>query len=129
MNLRSKITDGEIKPADEYAKQLRNAATMEQAGRFVEARELYLSAMTIKPGGAAGHDGVARMATMTGDPKAGIEYLRAAIATNPQRIILRERLAGMLLNAGELVAAEGQTLGVLGSGGGRVGKEGGAWWR
>ena len=113
MDLLSKSAGAAFKPADEYIKQLRNAAGMEQTRRFAEARQLYLAAAKAKPGDAAALDGAARMAAVAGDHRAGVEYLRAAIAANPERETLHDRLAGALLNAGDFAEAEEQTQAVL----------------
>ncbi|HEX3484229.1 MAG TPA: tetratricopeptide repeat protein, partial [Micropepsaceae bacterium] len=113
MDLRSKPARATLHSMDEYTQRLRNAAGMEQARRFADARQLYLAAATAKPGDAAALDGAARMAGIIGDHRAAIEYLGNAIAANPERDVLRDRLAGALMNAGELAGAEEQTLTAL----------------
>ena len=106
MNVRSTPAGALREPAEEYRKAMQAASSMERARRFFEARQLYLAAVKAQPGDGAALDGASRMAAMTGDHKAAIEHLRAAIAANPDRDMLRERLAGALLQGGEFAEAE-----------------------
>jgi predicted O-linked N-acetylglucosamine transferase (SPINDLY family) len=113
MNLRSNVADTVDNPEDEYRKGLRDAAAMEKARRFFEARQLYLAAVKARPDDLAAREGAARMAGIAGDHQGVIEHLRAALAAHPERDGLRERLVGALLHVGELSAAEGEARTIL----------------
>src|SRR4051812_8393694 len=106
MNVRSSPAESVNEPAVEYAKNFSAAVSMEKARRLFEARQLYLAAVKAKPGDGAALEGAARMAAAAGEHRTAIEHLRAALAGDPKRGSVRERLVGGLLHLGELAAAE-----------------------
>ena len=106
MDFRSTSAGVKTPPADEYSKSMKAAAAAEREKRAFDARQLYLAAAKAKPGDATALEGAARAAFLVKDNAGAIEHMRAALKANPDRDALRERLAGALLNSGELAAAE-----------------------
>ena len=113
MNVRSNAANPVAQPAGEYRKNLHAAVSAEKARRVLEARQLYLAALTAKPDDLAALEGAARLAGQAGDHRAAIEHMRAAVAAHPERDPLRERLIASLLHVGELSSAEEEAVALL----------------
>jgi len=92
MNVRTSPAHSGAEAAVEYARNFSAAVSMERARRFFEARQLYLTALKVKPDDGAALEGAARMAAAAGEHRAAIEHLRAAVVADPKRSSARERL-------------------------------------
>jgi len=114
MSLRSHSSGVRKPPIDQYAKNMQAAATAEREKRPFDARQLYLTAAKLRAGDVTALEGAARAAFMVKDTAGAIEHMRAALKTDPERDALRERLAGALMNTGDLAASEDEVHILLG---------------
>jgi protein O-GlcNAc transferase len=85
---------------------LQQAAHLERSRHFADAQRLYIAALNRQPRNLTALEGAARVAAAAGKHQAAAEYLRTALRTDPERQVLRHRLAMLLLDAGDLAGAD-----------------------